>query len=111
MDRSVTLTIKVKDGEVKDAEAALKRLENAANNVQTSSLGKDWSGPDKAISAAAKRAGRSYEEMAARFSSKMPAVQKAADAVSSVSSAAEGSSAALEAAGSGFTGMGVAAGV
>lgn len=81
---AVTLEIKVKDGEVKQAEVSLKRLDQAANNVGRSGSS----------------SGLSQQEKLARFMGKdMPAAAKQATA------ATEEVAASAAAAGEGFAGM------
>lgn len=58
-NRDVTITLKVKDGEVKTATASVERLKKAASDVGPISSSK---GPDGAAAAAAKRLGISYDD-------------------------------------------------
>jgi hypothetical protein len=58
-NRDVTITLKVKDGEVKTATASVERLKKAASDVGPIASSK---GPDGAAAAAAKRLGISYDE-------------------------------------------------
>jgi hypothetical protein len=110
MGRDVTLTIKVKDGEVVKAEQSLNRLNKAADNVGNSGL-KNRSrevlladSERRAIEAAAKRIGISYEEMAAKIKGATGATKEATTAIAEVTEVSAGAS-------RGLAGVGGAAGI
>jgi len=109
-DRTVALNIKVKDAEVKQAEASLKRLQDAANNVSKSGGGLKGADQDGAIAAAAKRVGISYEQMAARMKGVTGVSKEAAVAISDVSAAASAAVPDVAAAAESLGGLGAAAG-
>lgn len=101
--RTVTLNIEVRDGSVREAEASLNRLKNAANNVGGGRV-------DGSVAAAAKRAGVSYDEMAARIKRASGGVTEGERAVRDMTAAVSETAPATNGAATAFAGLGRSAG-
>lgn len=83
-NRDVTVTIKVRDGEVTTATANLNNLEKAARNVGNTAGSNG--GVDRAAAAAAKRLGISYDEYIQKVRIATGETSKLGNAVSNVAS-------------------------
>ncbi len=103
-NRDVTITLKVKDGEVVAATSSLNRMKAAAQDVGRTA------GFDRQIASAAKRAGVSYEEMASRVQRASVGVKQAESAINATAKAASGLAPAAGGAAAGMGKLGAAAG-
>lgn len=104
MANDVTITLKVRDGEVKKGEESIRRLKTAAKDV-----GPD-SGQDRQIATAAKRVGVSYDEMAKRVANASTQVKAAQKPIAEVAKVTETLSPAATGAAGGFSRLAAAAG-